>query len=175
MRLDPIRLLRDRPVPRILSKACLSSAFFHWCFLSQQFRPGILGSGAQTWHLYKLTKTIHCVCRVTVECGHCDLTFPNTVQMSICAKENIKNLLVLFCLNSVEVAMQQKPVEALIVFNISFTKLKVRITEHTDWVISQVFTNIQKQLCNIVSATSLRMSVLCHTFCVTHILRNHIV
>ena len=44
--------------------------------------------------------------------------------------------------------MQQKPVEALIVFNISFTKLKVRITEHTDYVIFEVFTNkfqLQKQ------------------------------
>ena len=48
--------------------------------------------------------------------------------------------------------MQQKPVEALIVFNISFTKGKVRITEHTDCVISEVYTNnfkLQKQPWNI--------------------------
>ena len=133
MRLDPIRLLwgQSRPGPGILSKARLSSAFFQRCFLSQQFRSGILCSGAETRHLDKLTKTIHSLLSL---CHH--LTFFTNLL-----KEFVFNLLVLFCLNSAEAPMQQKPVEALIVFNISFAKAKVRITEHTDCVISEVYTN----------------------------------
>ena len=157
MRLDPIRLLwgQTRPGPGILSKARLSSAFFQRCFLSQQFRSGILCSWAQTRHLDKLTKTIHSL----LSLSHHFTFFTNSIQAYemeigkyLIFIELVFNQLVLLCLNLAEAPMQQKPEEALIVFNISFTKGKVRITEHTDCVISEVYTNnfqLQKQTSNL--------------------------